>query len=305
LGLAVAGTAAFLVHGLVSAGARGPADHPAAAGSTPVASTAAATASSSAAAASSSVVAHSAQAVHSQIGVSTAAAQLTAVSAGQPSGAVSVAATNLSTGASYSWGAASGMVTASVVKLDTLETLLLQHIQKGTPLSSSEDSLAESMIENSDNDAADELWGDIGSDPAVTAANKIFGLTSTVVGTDYYWGLTTTSAADQVLLLRQLVGKTALDAASQAYALGLMRDVEDDQDWGVSAVADANTQTALKNGWLAVSDDDSLWTVNSVGLVTVHGQTIALAVMTQHQPDEATGIALVERLAAATVPAVQ
>ncbi len=148
------------------------------------------------------------------------------------------------------------------------------------------------------------MWADIGSDPAVTTANKTFGLTATVVGTDDYWGLTTTSAADQVTLLKQLVGTSALNAASQSYALGLMRAVESDQDWGVSAVADANTSTALKNGWLAVSDDDNLWTVNSVGLVTVHGQQLALAVMTQHQSDENTGINLVQKLAAATVTAV-
>ena len=248
--------------------------------------------------------AHSALAVHNQVGAASATTQLTALTAGQPSGAVSVAVTNLTTGAAFTWGATSGMVTASVIKLDTLETMLLQHQQSGEDLSNWEDSEATDMIEHSDNDAADDLWGDIGSDEAVTAANKTFGLTSTVAGTDDLWGLTTTSAADQVILLKQLVGTSALNAASQAYALGLMRAVEDDQAWGVSAVADANTPTALKNGWLNISDDDDLWAVNSVGIVTVKGQTLALAVMTQHQPDEETGISLVEQLAAATVTAV-
>jgi hypothetical protein len=244
------------------------------------------------------------QAAHSQIGAADATTQLTAINAGESAGSISVSATNLATGASFSWGATSGMVTASVIKLDTLETMLLQHQQSGQDLSSEEASEATSMIENSDNDAADWLWNDVGSDPAVTAANKTFGLTATVVGTDDYWGLTTTSAADQVTLLKQLVGTSSLVAGSQSYALSLMRSVESDQDWGVSAVADAGTSTALKNGWLAVSDDDNLWTVNSVGLVTVHGQQLALAVMTQHQSDESTGIDLVERLASATVTAV-
>ena len=244
------------------------------------------------------------QAVHRQVGATAAAVQVAALDAGQPAGAVSVSETDLTTGVSFMWGASSGMVTASVVKLDILETMLLQHQQAGTTLSDSEDDDASEMMEDSDNDAADDLWNDVGSDPAITAANKTLGLTATVAGTDDYWGLTTTSAADQVKLLKELAGPSALDAASQSYALGLMRSVESDQDWGVSAVADANTQTALKNGWLNITDDNDLWAVNSVGLVTVHGQQIALAVMTQHQPDEDTGIDLVQKLAAAAITAV-
>ena len=244
------------------------------------------------------------QAAHSVAGAADAAAQLTAIDAGESSGAISVSATNVATGATFTWGATNGMTTASVAKLDTLETMLLLHQQSGQALDEDEASEASAMIEDSDNDAADWLWNDVGGDSAVTAANKTFGLTSTVVGTDGYWGLSTTSAADQVALLKQLVGATTLTPSSQSYALGLMRAVDPDQAWGVSAVADPGTATALKNGWLAVSDDDDLWTVNSVGLVSVHGQQIALAVMTQHQIDEPTGIDLVERLASATVTAV-
>ncbi len=44
------------------------------------------------------------------------------------------------------------MVTASVVKLDTLETLLLQHQNAGTALSDNEQDLATDMIEHSDNE---------------------------------------------------------------------------------------------------------------------------------------------------------
>jgi beta-lactamase class A len=298
---------AFLVHDAFGGSSTAAADKGSPATS-PAPSTArsssAAAASSSALAVVSAGAAHSERAVHDQVGANTATAQLTTLAAGQPSGAVSIAATNLSTGVSYTWGATSGMVTASVIKVDTLATLLLQHQLAGKALSDWEDAEAVAMIQHSDNDAADDLWSDVGSDPAVTLANRTFGLTSTVVGDDDLWGLTTTSAADQVILLKQLLTPSALDTKSQAYALGLMRGVEADQAWGVSAVADANTTTALKNGWLNVSDDDDLWTVNSIGIVTVHGQTVALAIMTQHQPDETTGIELVERLAAATVTAV-
>ncbi|MBV9592727.1 MAG: serine hydrolase [Actinobacteria bacterium] len=222
-----------------------------------------------------------------------------------PSG-VSVAALNTVTGASYSYGATGGMNTGSVVKLDILETLLLEHQQAGQPLTDDEDANAMSMIENSDNDAAEALWEDVGSDQAVSRANQTLGpLPNTVPGADDYWGLTITDASDQLLLLRNLVSTDGpLDAASQAYALNLMRNVESDQRWGVGAVADAGTTFANKNGWLAVSDDDNLWLVNSLGIVTVQGQQVLLAIMTQHDSSESAGIATVESIAAAVAPAV-
>ncbi|MDT4894858.1 MAG: hypothetical protein QOE97_3893 [Pseudonocardiales bacterium] len=58
-----------------------------------------------------------------------------------PAGAVSVAATDLDTGQSFSFGATAGMVTASVVKLELLEVLLLQHQRSGTPLDDDSDAL--------------------------------------------------------------------------------------------------------------------------------------------------------------------
>jgi len=229
---------------------------------------------------------------------------LAVLTAGQSSGAVSVAARNLSTGVSFNWGSTSGMTTASTVKLDVLETLLLQHQQSGTPLSSEEDAEAQAMIEQSDNDAADQLWADIGGEAGITAANKIFGLRATHAGTDDFWGLTTTSAADQVTLLKHLLGSGALNATSRTYAMSLLRSVDADQVWGVSVVADANTPVALKNGWLAIESDDDLWSVSSVGIVSVNHQYVAIAIMTQHQPDEQTGIDLVQALAFATITAV-
>ena len=92
---------------------------------------------------------------------------------GAPVGATgySVAAVNMVTGATYSAGATGGMYTGSVIKLDIIETLLLQHQDKATALSSNEVANATTMIENSSNSSAEFLWEDIGSDKAVTTAN--------------------------------------------------------------------------------------------------------------------------------------
>jgi len=76
-------------------------------------------------------------------------------------------------------------------------------------------------------------------------------------------------------------------------------------------VADPGSTVALKNGWLSVDNDndasendDGLWLVNSVGIVTVHGQQVLLSAFTQHGPDYAGGVRLVEALVRAITPAV-
>ncbi len=212
----------------------------------------------------------------------------------------SIAAVNLSTGATLSDGATNGMVTASVVKIDLLETLLLRHQTRGTTLSAGEDRDATSMIENSDNGAAENIFNDIGGAVGLNAANPALGasISSTVPGPSDYWGLTTTSAYDQVQLLRDLVTESSpLGAPARTYALTLLANVKSDQAWGVPAAAHGRGPVEVKDGWLSVADDGGRWAVNSDGIITIDGQRILISVLTQHDRDERTGIDLVEALA--------
>jgi Beta-lactamase enzyme family len=232
------------------------------------------------------------------------AAEVVRLAAGRGAGSTSIAALNLSTGASYNYGATGGMLTGSIVKVYILETLLLQE-QGGGGLSSGQLATATRMIENSDNSAAETLFYAAGARPGLLAANARLGMTNTIPGPSDLWGLTQTCAGDYISLLRNLVVPNGpLTPASQAYVLGLMRNVEADQRWGVGVVADAGTDFANKNGWLAVDDDDDLWLVNSVGVLTVHGQQVLAAVLTQHDHDFDEGIDLVQSLARTIVPAV-
>lgn len=218
---------------------------------------------------------------------------------GSPSG-YSAAAVDLVTGHSITLGAASGMSTASAVKVDFLEALLYQHQQSGTELTDTEQANATAMIEQSDNDAADRVWRDAGANAGLEAFNLVAGLTSTMMDPDGYWGLTATSATDQLILLRNLTSSSSLlNAASRGYALSLMQSVESDQRWGVSAAADPGTATANKNGWLAIDPDYDLWAVNSLGVLTVHGHPVLMAVLSQHEPDFQTGVDRVEQAAVA------
>ncbi|MFB7494845.1 serine hydrolase [Streptomyces sp. NPDC056161] len=220
-----------------------------------------------------------------------------------PSGAkVSAAVLDLDSGASARYGDAA-FDTASIVKVDILATLLLQAQDAGRQLTTTEQAYASKMIENSDNDAASALWQSIGGKDGLDAANKRFGLTGTTGGDGPLWGLTQTTAADQLALLQQVFGDgSQLSEASRDYVRELMETVETDQRWGVSAVADGSATTALKNGWLARSTT-GLWDVNSIGRVTVDGTAYLVAVLSKGTVSQARGIDLVEAAARAAVSA--
>ena len=157
------------------------------------------------------------------------------------------------------------------------------------------------MIEESNNEAASDLWGDDGAAAGIVAANATLGLTHTSPGADYYWGLTKTSVADQLKLLEDLTSPCSpLDAASRRYELDLMEHVEPTQAWGVSAAAQTGT-VAIKNGWLP---DPDLWVVNSIGVIHRAGQELLVAVLSDDQPSEAAGIRQDEEAAVAAAEAI-
>jgi beta-lactamase class A len=217
---------------------------------------------------------------------------------------VSIEAVDLTTGATYRYGATSGMRTGSIVKLYILETVLLRHQKAGTKLGEEERELATRMIENSDNDAATALWNEIGGSAGLRKAAAELGVRNTVFDPEGRWGLTQTDAPDFIALLRNLTSARALNTASRKYILELMEDVEPDQRWGVSAAADKGSTVRLKNGWLATDHDHDLWLVNSVGVITAHGDKVIVAVMTQHGSSFTGGISLVQKLAKLSVDAV-
>ncbi|MFD3452158.1 serine hydrolase [Streptomyces sp. NPDC058691] len=191
--------------------------------------------------------------------------------------------------------------TASIVKVDILATLLLQAQDDGRRLTAQERALTEVMIENSDNAAALELWRRIDLAAGLDAANKRLGLTGTTGGSGLLWGLTQTTAADQLILLRAVFGSDgALDATSRGYIRQLMGRVSAGQDWGVPSAADGAFE--VKNGWLRRSTT-SLWDINSIGRITSGGHTYLVAVVSRGSTTQAGGIALVEDAARAAVGA--
>ncbi|KAB2379496.1 hypothetical protein F9B16_20250 [Actinomadura montaniterrae] len=213
---------------------------------------------------------------------------------------VSVSVSDLTDGTSYTYGASRRFVTASIVKVDILAALLLQAQDRGRALTASEKSLATRMIENSDNAAANALWSAIGGAAGLAKADRRLGLKETTA-TSVSWGLTSTSARDQVRLLNALVsGGGPLSKRSRRYILGLMSQVDTTQDWGVSAGAAAGDAVALKNGWLPRSTDGGLWVINSIGRIK-GDHDYSIAVLSDRNPSMDAGVALVETVTEAVL----
>jgi beta-lactamase class A len=214
---------------------------------------------------------------------------------------------DLSTGRQWTLGQQAPQAEASVVKLAILEAVLNQRTAQRVVLSLTEQELSPPMIEQSDNEAATTLWGDVGGAKGMRAFDHKAGLVHTspsqclkCPGSPWPgWGLTTTTPQDQVTLLRQLVQPSAvLDKNDQKYALDLLENVAPSQRWGVSGGVPAGATVALKNGWLPLGAGNSDWQVNSVGWVSGDGRSYLMAVLSTGNPSEQYGIDTLSHLGA-------
>jgi Beta-lactamase enzyme family len=219
-------------------------------------------------------------------------------------GQVAVAVDDLTTGADAAYSSTQEFVTASIVKVDILSTLLYRAQQSGHRLPPEEEALATTMIENSNNDAASDLYDDAGGAEGIDQVNQVFGLGETTVGTDGCWGLTTTTVDDQIRLLRLVFTRpSVLTVQSQDYIQDLMSQVEANQQWGVSAAADDGTPFMVKNGWLP-SSTTGRWEINSIGNVVHDGRRMLIAALSEGNATEYSGISLVQTVAEAAAGAM-
>ncbi len=213
----------------------------------------------------------------------------------------SVSVLDVGSGATLSYGDTGTFDTASIVKVDILAALLWQHQQDGTTLTDDERQAATVMIEQSDNAAATTLFAAVGGQDGLEAFNSRIGLTGTAVGSDGLWGLTQTTAADQVRLLDVVLGDSGvLDDDAQALVDQLMTGVVDAQRFGVTEAADDPDEAAVKVGYLQRSAT-GLWDVTSIGRVEVDGRTYLVAVLSDGSGTFADGAALTGAVARAAV----
>ncbi len=185
---------------------------------------------------------------------------------------------------------------ASIVKAIILAALLRRHQESGTPLSSFEEREATLMITQSDNDAATDLWDEVGMS-GLRHFLDLAKMNETRLGEGGYWGLTQVTAHDEILLLELLTRPTSvLTGASRRYQLGLMALVIPGQRWGTPAGAPAAVSVHVKNGWLP---DDGGWHINSIGAFTGQDRNYMMAVLTDDNQSEQYGIETVQAVARA------
>jgi beta-lactamase class A len=183
---------------------------------------------------------------------------------------------------------------ASIVKAIILAALLRWHQETGRPLSSAEKEAARLMITQSDNEAATDLWDEVGMG-RLQHFLDLAKMHQTQLGQYGYWGLTQVTAHDEMLLLELLaLPNSVLTASSRSYQLGLMAKVMPGQRWGTPAGAPAGVTVHVKNGWLP---DDTGWHINSIGAFTAKDKDYLIAVLTDDNPWEQYGIDTIERVA--------
>jgi hypothetical protein len=215
--------------------------------------------------------------------------------AGRP-GHVSVAMYDAVAGttAVYTDPAVAGYETASSVKLDIL-TALVQRAGASGRLTAREQALARRMISVSDNAAASALWAHVGGAPAMNAFFARLGMHATTAGPGGKWGLTRTTGADQLAVLRAIAYPGTLSAAGRATVNGLLRTVIPAQRWGLTGGVPAGVTVELKNGWLPRT---SGWVITSLAHVHGAGRDYIMAVYTKNGPSMQAGVTTVQGLSA-------
>jgi beta-lactamase class A len=185
---------------------------------------------------------------------------------------------------------------ASIVKVLTLAALLRERAEDGRSLSATEKRLATSAITVSDNSAQSSLWSRIGGTSGAAAFMRAADMTHSTPASSGKWGLTQATASDELQLLREITHGDVLTDDDADYLLGLMRQVDPAQSWGISAGAPAGSTVAIKNGWLG---ETSGWHINSIGYVTGDDYEVTLAVLSAGSPSMDAGVDAVEKVARA------
>jgi len=210
-------------------------------------------------------------------------------------GLVSAAVEDLTTGDVFVYHPNLALITASILKVQLLGTVLSEAQAAGQPLSPSEQALAAPMIEVSDNNATTNILQDAGGPGAVATFDQSIGMTESNPISD--WGNSTTTATDQLILLDRFVQPNGyLSDASRAYGLNLMSQIVPADIFGVSSGVPSGLLRASKTGRIP-----SEGVINGIGWVQGQGRDYLIAVLTQAVPNpDQTGLALIDEVSTST-----
>lgn len=204
-------------------------------------------------------------------------------------GGLSVAVKDRRSGRVWTYNAGMRNECASIIKVLILASVCWRAQAAGRGLTAWEQGQASIMIRYSDNTAATNLWRSVGGAPGVQAMANRLGMYQTRTSTA--WGLTTTSAYDQMLLMNEICWNgRVLRSGHRSYIISLMGSVSTGQRWGVGSYG----ASQVKNGWLPYNGQ---WRINSIGHVGGNYRNHTLAIL-QRTPTMEIGVNVANRVAA-------
>ncbi len=177
------------------------------------------------------------------------------------------------------WNADERFVCASVIKA----MLLVGYLRTHTTVDAGMLPVLTRMIEVSDNDAAETVYGILGGDAALYAVAHAAGMTR-FAGAGYLFGAQIT-AADQARFFSRLDG--LVPKGHRRLAHTLLSSIVSTQSWGVPAAArPAHWRVFFKGGWRGTTRGQL---VHQVAWLRKDGVSFSMAVLTDGDPSMAYG----------------
>lgn len=173
--------------------------------------------------------------------------------------------------------------TASLIKPWIAADFLRRTADRGLTPSEEDLEQIESMIRDSDNEAADALYIEDGRDDSIRRLISTCGLVDSRVADDLGWSRTLISAADITRLGACIADGRAAGPRWTSYLLDQMRAVTGTGDFGVRKAfpADQQSKIAIKNGWVD-RDEEQEYHVSCLAI----GDGWVVGVVTRYQIDK-------------------
>ena len=181
---------------------------------------------------------------------------------------------------------------ASVSKALLLAAELRRLERDHLPLDRETRALLEPMITYSDNGAADAVYAQVGdeglSEVAEHAGMKDFE------PTPGFWGGDQVTAADLARFFFRL--ESNLPGPHRAYAKRLLASITPVERWGIPQAIGHGWSIWFKGGWRPAGEKETSGAVTHQAALLVHrgGERVALTILTDETPGDATGYAALE-----------
>jgi Beta-lactamase enzyme family len=185
---------------------------------------------------------------------------------------------------------------ASVSKALLLAAELHRLQREHLPLDDETKGLLDPMITYSDNRAADAVYAQVGDEGLEEVADHA-GMRD-FEATPGFWGGDRVTAADLARFFFRL--EANLPGPHRAYAKGLLARITSVERWGIPRGIGHAWSVWFKGGWRPAGEEDTSGAVTHQAALLVHrgGERVALAVLTDETPGDATGFGAIEGVTA-------